>query len=274
MAFRSKAYARITIGAGLAIVAALGWRAVPVTAAGDVMPAAQQNALVKQYCAICHTDTSMNGGLSLEHFDAGHADPGLAAMMVSKLKTGALGAGGGKLPDRAIQDALQNALTLESVGAGKWYFNQTQDAATQAPLLIASVVQEAASKAKGQPDLYWLTLTCREDNHETAMQLAWSPGVPENGRSLSVALDGKPPVTYRVEGAETMGNGQVGTSGPGSIMLYENKEDSRTGKLTPALPEKTLTVSNVFGDEKVEFPFNELNQNARQSLSACMGEKR
>jgi hypothetical protein len=33
-------------------------------------PAAQQNALVQRYCAVCHTDAAKNGGLSLEHFDA------------------------------------------------------------------------------------------------------------------------------------------------------------------------------------------------------------
>ncbi len=60
----------------------------------EQMPVTQQNALVQKYCAVCHTDASMNGGLSFEHFDAAHADPGDAAMMVSKLKGKALGASG------------------------------------------------------------------------------------------------------------------------------------------------------------------------------------
>src|SRR5580692_11718733 len=58
------------------------------------MPAAQQNALIQKYCAVCHTDASMNGGISLQHFDAAHAVPGEAAMMAGKLKGGAMGASG------------------------------------------------------------------------------------------------------------------------------------------------------------------------------------
>ena len=48
------------------------------------MPAAEQNALVKRYCAVCHSDAAGNGGLSLEHYDAAHRDPGLAAMILPR----------------------------------------------------------------------------------------------------------------------------------------------------------------------------------------------
>jgi hypothetical protein len=230
-----------------------------IAAASDAMPVTQQNALVQKYCAVCHTDASLNGGLSLEHFDAGHADPGLAAMMVSKLKGKALGASGMPLPDRATQEALQDALTLEAAGAGKWTFKRTQDPASKAPILIAIVVRDVTSGVNGgEQDLYWLTLTCREDSHKAAMQLAWSPGVPKTGQPMSVAVDGNPPVEYTVEGNEKMGNGQAGTSGPGAIRLN-----------ALALPEKTLAVSNLFGEGRIVFPFDELNRTARQALSAC-----
>jgi hypothetical protein len=63
------------------IAALVGLAAV----ANGAMPAAQQNALLQKYCVVCHTDAHMNGGLSLEHFDAAHPDPGVAAMLVSKL---------------------------------------------------------------------------------------------------------------------------------------------------------------------------------------------
>ena len=70
---------------------AVGIVASPLAMAGDPMPAPQQNALVQKYCAVCHTDKSRNGGLSLEHFDAAHPDPGVAATMLGKLKSGAMG---------------------------------------------------------------------------------------------------------------------------------------------------------------------------------------
>ena len=56
--------------------------------AAELMPAAQQNALVQKYCAVCHTDAARNGGLSLEHFDAAQASPSLTAMLLSKLTGG------------------------------------------------------------------------------------------------------------------------------------------------------------------------------------------
>jgi hypothetical protein len=55
--------------------------ASPAAVAGEAMPVPQQNALVQKYCAVCHTDTQRNAGLSLQHFDAAHADPSVAAMM-------------------------------------------------------------------------------------------------------------------------------------------------------------------------------------------------
>src|SRR2546425_9722736 len=77
---------------------------VTVAAAEDMSPA-QENSLVRKYCAVCHTDASKNGGLSLEHYDAAQADPPLAAMLLSKLRNGAMGAAGLGVPDKATRDA-------------------------------------------------------------------------------------------------------------------------------------------------------------------------
>jgi hypothetical protein len=225
--------------------------------AGDAMPVAQQNALVQKYCAVCHMDAHRNGGLSLEHFDAAHADPGLAAMMVGKLKGGAFGAAGIRPPDKETQDALQSALSAEAVGADQW------TVLSKAPMLTASVVREVPSPEKanhGEPDVYRLVLTCREDVHEAQMQLAWAPAVPPSGREMFVAVDAKEPVTYKVEGTEKMSNGQAGTSGPGAILL------------TAPLPVKLLTVRNLFGDETVVFSFDNLTPAVRDSLSTCFAK--
>jgi hypothetical protein len=59
----------------------------PGRTGGATMPATQQNALVREHCAVCHNDAHLNGGLSLEHFDAAHPDLGIAGMLVSKLES-------------------------------------------------------------------------------------------------------------------------------------------------------------------------------------------
>ena len=209
--------------------------------AADAMPPAEQNSMVQKYCAVCHTDAVPRGGLSLEHFDAAHADPGVAAMIVSKLKGNALGASGQKLPDRATQTAFQSSLAAEAVGADRWPF-------IEAPVLLASVVKQAGST----PNVYRLTVSCGE------VQLTWSPDVPPQGREMSVSVDGGTPVLYKVSGKEAMGFGLAGTSGPGAA------------KLAVALPERSLTVSNLFGEDRVVFPFSELDPKARQKLAACI----
>src|SRR6185295_5370541 len=94
---------------------------VLVAAASDTMPVAQQNALVQKHCAVCHTDAARNGGLSLQHFDASNLDPSLAAMLVSKIRTGALSAAGLPTPDPATRRALVSALTAEAAGSHEWF---------------------------------------------------------------------------------------------------------------------------------------------------------
>ncbi len=218
------------------------------------MPVEQQTALVQKYCAVCHTDAQRNGGLSLQHFDAAHPDPGVAAMLVSKLKAKAMGAAGLPLPDRATQDALLSALSAKAVGATGWTVNRTQN-----PAISASIVREVPSTANGgEPDMYRLTLTCRADTHEAGMQLAWSPGVPPAGQVMSAVADGKAPRTYKIDGAEKMGNGADFTTGPGAVDL----------RAMP-LPEKALTVRNLFPNETVVFPFGDLDRTVRDSLSTC-----
>jgi len=191
-------------------------------------------------------------------------------MLASKLKAKAMGAAGLPLPDRATQDALLSALSAAAAGAGEWTVNRTQNSATQAPILTASIVQEVLSAANaGEPDLYRLTLTCYVDTREAEMQLAWSPGVPQTGQLISGAVDGKALFTYKVEGSERMGNGSDVNSGPGAAILYTTKKDSAAPRFAMPLPAQTLAIRNLFPDETVMFPFGALTPTVRQTLSTC-----
>src|SRR5438270_4865108 len=88
------------------------------------MPAAEQNALVRQYCAVCHTDAARNGGLSLQHYDAARRDPALAAMILSKLNNGAMGAAGQGVPDKLSQTAWLDSTKEQAAGATEWFFSR------------------------------------------------------------------------------------------------------------------------------------------------------
>src|SRR5215470_182118 len=118
---------RIWLTFGLAAIYTPLWAA---------MPAAEQNALVSRYCAVCHTDAAMNGGLSLQHYDAAKRDPALAAMILSKLNNGAMGAAGNGVPDKAAQQAWLESTKEQAGGAGEWFVSGEHG------LVSASIVRE------------------------------------------------------------------------------------------------------------------------------------
>ena len=229
--------------------------AVPAYAAQPLAPA-QQTALVHKYCAVCHTDAVQNGGLSLEHYDAAQGDPALAAMLLSKLRSGAMGAAGLGLPEPAIRDAWVAATAAQAQQAGTWTVVRTGAPDGQ---LAASIVRTVAPREKGAVSpLYRLTLACDHASQKGEIQLAWSPA-PQTDRTFFVSVDGSAGVPHKLEGREEhMGNGVDTKTGLAAILL------------NVPLPQQSLTVTDLFPGESVPFPMNELDAADRRQLAVCL----
>lgn len=227
------------------------------------MPSEQVNGIVAKYCGVCHSDAVRNGALTLEPFDGANIAPSLAAMMISKLNNGALGAAGNGVPPADQEKSFTETLLAASQGATAWHVSPWRDAATKAPLITASVLRELPKRANTPGIVSWrLVLACNPATHEGEMQLAWSPQ-PARG-TLQLTLDGKEPVSYKVEGTEKMGNGSAVTSGPAALSLFHTD-----GSKPILLPSKSLTATGLFPGETVEFSFDDFPGSARQSLKGC-----
>ncbi len=245
-----------------------------VARAADLMGAAQETAVVQKYCGSCHSDALMYGGLSVQHFDAALPDPTLTAMLLSKITNGhtpedvsaadsaevlkmmrasAMGAAGHGVPDEETQVTFSRALALQSKGAYEW--NVRWEDASQSKALIASIVREQPSvKHEGVTDSYRLIVRCRPDTREGEIKIAWANPPAGEGQMMSVTIDSTQVFQHKVEGGRAQGNG---TNGPGATVLKVR------------LPVQSLTISNLFADGNLVFPFGELSQAARRDLSAC-----
>ncbi len=216
--------------------------------ANGLMPPAQQTALVQKYCSVCHTDAVKNGGLSLQHYDAATPNPPLAAMLLTKLNGGAMGAAGLPIPNKPTQDAWIAATSAQSEHAGDWNV-------IHASVLTASVVRDVPTR---KPALYRLTLTCDTESHRGEIQLTWSPQ-PQTDRTFFVSADGAPAIGHRLEGREEkMGNGAIAATGLAAA------------KLNTPFAEKSLTVTGLFPGEKTVFPLAGLDPATRKQLGVCL----
>jgi cytochrome c551/c552 len=223
------------------------------------MPPAQQTALVQKYCAVCHTDAAKNGGLSLQHYDASQANPALAAMLLSKLRNGAMGAAGVGIPDPATREAWVIATTAQAERARAWTVTRTEVPDSNAQILTASIVRDVTPRKEGTDSpVYRLTLECDLASRKGQIQLTWSPA-PQTDRTFSVSADGNSGIPHRLEGKEErMGNGAAISTGLAAAMLHA------------PLPGKTLTIADLFPGETVVFPLGELDPADRRQLAVCL----
>jgi len=109
-------------------------------------------------------------------------------------------------------------------------------------------------KRESSTDSYRLTVSCRVGTGQGEIKIAWADFPAGEGQMMSVTVDDGPAFQHKVDGGRAQGNGN---SGPGATVL-------RT-----SLPLQTLTISNLFSDGNVVFPFRELSPAARKDLSVC-----
>ena len=81
------------------------------------------NAVVRRYCATCHSETRKTGGLSLAGFDVAHAaqNAEIAEKMIRKLQAGYMPPPGASRPEPAALTALVGAIesTVDAASAAK-----------------------------------------------------------------------------------------------------------------------------------------------------------
>jgi hypothetical protein len=215
--------------------------------------------LVQKYCGVCHTDAAKNGGLSLEHYDAAQADPALAAMLLSKLRNGAMGAAGLGIPDPATREAWTAATAAQAERAKGWTVIRTEAPGAQTAVLTASIIREVAPRERtGDAPVYRLTLVCNVADYKGNIQLTWSPA-PQTNRTFAVSADGNVGIPHKLEGREQkMGNGTAASTGLAAVVLNS------------PLPEKTLTINDLFPGETVVFPLGELDPVDRRQFAVCL----
>ena len=86
--------------------------AMAVAHAADALPPESQAALVKQYCAGCHSEKGKAGGLSLASFDPTHVDQAaeVAEKMIRKLRAGMMPPPGARRPEGDVLQKFVGAL--------------------------------------------------------------------------------------------------------------------------------------------------------------------
>jgi hypothetical protein len=89
--------------------------------------------------------------LQLEHYDAAQANPALAAMLLGKLRNGAMGAAGLGIPDPAARDAWVAANTGQAERARSWTVTRIEAPGAKTPAGRARTFSISADGNAGIP---------------------------------------------------------------------------------------------------------------------------
>lgn len=253
---------------------------------------AEQNAMMKDYCVICHLDSSMNGGLSLEHFDAATVSPPLAAILANKFTMGVplenllepeldpevieeielgkrfgapsvMGVAGLPLPSDGEINGFIMAMAQRTEGAERWHVNVDEETISADIVRITSF--PAREDQRPRDIMFRLVLTCDLASDEGEMLLTWSPQ-PANG-SLEVVVDNDLPVEFIIDEQEPMANGDEGTSAPSSVVLVGLGKKDEYPDISP--PRNRLRLKSPLLSEQIEFSFADLWESEPDQLNAC-----
>jgi hypothetical protein len=179
-----------------------------------------------------------------------------SAEVLKMMKASAMGAAGQGVPDEETQVMFSRTLALQSKGAYEWNIRwENTGTSTQDRILITSILREKPSvKYEGVTDSYRLIISCRAGTREGEIKVTWANAPAGEGQMMSVAVDSAAAFQHKVEGGRAQGNRD---NGPGST------------KLKVPLPTQSLTVSNLFGDGNLVFPFSALSQATQRDLAVC-----
>ena len=251
-----------------------------------------QNALIENYCAFCHLDNAMNGGLSLEHFDALTMSPALAAILANKFTTGV-----------PIEELLQPEFTpqlIEKIEAGKEYGAPSVMNISGLPLpaegeingFIMAMVNRSdnadqwhvikdgnqtiadIARAARLPEVEYvqlrdqiirLVVSCDASSRAGEILLTWSP-IPMNG-NLEVIVDSESAKVFVIDVQEPMANGGPGASAPSSVILIGKNKLDEYPELS--IPHGMLRIKGPLVTEQVEISFRELWEMEPELFDAC-----
>lgn len=252
----------------------------------------EQNAMMEKYCIICHLDTAMNGGLSLEHFDAATVSPPLASILVSKFTTGVpledimkseldsqiveeielgkrfgapsvMGIAGLPLPTEGEINGFIMAMAQRTSDPERWHIVEDGE---EVRADIVRVTSYPVREDQGERDVtYRLVLTCDAVSGDGEILLTWSP-VPANG-DMEVIVDSDPMVEFVIDEQEPMANGDSGTSAPSSVVLAGMGKNDDHPDLS--VPRKRLRIKGPLPTDEVEFSFDDLWDSDPRLLNAC-----